>query len=242
MPTGMAAMADELVSLSALPAIDDVVDAALRLVAVLAQATVGGADGVSVSLTRHDRLYTVAATNETIAGMDRDQYATGEGPCIDAASQGRVFHVSSLAGESRWPSFTPRAYQRGINSILSTPLVARSRPVGALNIYSFAERAFAGNDQELASVFATQASGILIDAGVTVTGEQLSRRLRDALQARAVIAQAQGVIMATEGVSADAAYSELLVQSRSTDQPLRERAALTLAATQAIPPSVAASD
>jgi GAF domain-containing protein len=143
------------------PADDDLVDAALRLVVALARATVSGADGVSVSLRRHGRLATVAASDQTISDMDRDQYATGEGPCVDASNNGRWFHVESLAHETRWPSFTPRARKLGINTILSTPLLAHSQPVGALNIYSRTRAAFSVKEQELASVFATEASVIL---------------------------------------------------------------------------------
>src|SRR5580658_4564019 len=62
----------------------DVVDGALRLVVELAQISVSGADGVSVSLLRHGELLTVAATDDTIMEMDTEQYATGEGPCVDA--------------------------------------------------------------------------------------------------------------------------------------------------------------
>ena len=98
--------------LAALPVATDLVDAALRLVTALTRVTVGGADGVSVSLTRHGQLTTVAASDETIAQMDRDQYATGEGPCLAAASEGHWFHVESLAEEERWPQFIPRAAAR----------------------------------------------------------------------------------------------------------------------------------
>lgn len=146
---------------TAVPADDDLVDAALRLVVALARATVSGADGVSVSLRRHGRLATVAASDQTISDMDRDQYATGEGPCVDASINGHWFHVESLDHETRWPSFTPRAKKLGINAILSTPLMAHSQPVGALNIYSRTRAAFSAKEQELASVFATEASVIL---------------------------------------------------------------------------------
>jgi anti-sigma B factor antagonist len=57
---------DHLKRVTAVPSNDEVVDAALRLVVALAQATVGGADGVSVSLRRHGRLATVAASDQTI--------------------------------------------------------------------------------------------------------------------------------------------------------------------------------
>ena len=130
----------------------------------LARATVGGADGVSVSLRRHGHLATVAASDQTISDMDASQYATGEGPCVDASVKGRWFHAESLDTETRWPAFTPRAQALGINAILSSPLLVEDRPVGALNIYSRTAMAFAPKDQELASVFAAEASLVLTSA------------------------------------------------------------------------------
>ena len=120
----------------AIPTDSGVVDGALRLVVELARTSVNGADGVSVSLLRNGQLLTVASTDDTIMEMDSSQYATGEGPCVDASRRGHWFHAESLDTETRWPSFTPRARALGIMSILSSPLTALDDPVGALNIYS----------------------------------------------------------------------------------------------------------
>jgi hypothetical protein len=218
--------------ITTIPADTDVVDGALRLVVALARATVGGADGVSVSLRRHGHLVTVAASDQTIADMDASQYATGEGPCVDASVNGRWFHAESLDTETRWPAFTPRAQALGISAILSSPLLAEDRPVGALNIYSRTAMAFAPKDQELASVFATEASLVLTSAGVDVTDEQLSSRRNEALATRRVIAQAEGVIMERDGVEADEAYSMLCDCSRTSNRPLREWAEDVVASTQ----------
>ncbi|MHB8452343.1 MAG: anti-sigma factor antagonist, partial [Mycobacteriales bacterium] len=179
---GSPVLAHQLRRATAIPADDAVVDAALRLVVTLARATVGGADGVSVSLRRHGRLSTVAASDQTISDMDTGQYATGEGPCVDASVQGRWFHAESLDSETRWPAFTPRARALGINAILSSPLLARDQPVGALNIYSRTAVAFEPADQQLAAVFAAEASNILTAAGVDVTDEALASRLQEALR------------------------------------------------------------
>ena len=230
--SGRSVLYPTLRKVSAIPADDDVVDGALRLVVALARATVSGAGGVSVSLLRHGRLSTVAATDQTIADMDADQYATGEGPCLDASVQGRWFHVESLATETRWPAFTAKAQLLGIRAILSSPLTARDLPVGALNIYSRTEAAFATKDQQLAAVFATEASAILSAASVEVTDEAMSRRFQEALSTRQIIAQAQGVVMAREGVSADAAYSLLRSYSQASGQPLRERAETVVESTR----------
>ena len=212
------------------PAIIDVVDAALRLVTALARDVVGGADGVSVTLHRHGKLATVGASNDKIAEMDRDQYATGEGPCLSATAEGQTFHVESLTEETRWPRFIPRAIEDGIASILSTPLMIGQRPVGALNIYSNTERAFAPHDQELAALFAGEASGILAAAGVEQTVDEVAERLRQALRAREIIAQAQGSIMGRQGISADAAYANLRRSARRQTMTVQAHAAAIVSA------------
>jgi len=214
----------------------DDIDAALRLVVALAQAVVRGADGVSVSLRRDGQLSTVAASDQTILDMDTDQYATGEGPCVDASVQGQRFHAESLVRETRWPAFTPQALGLGINSILSSPLVVADRPVGALNIYSRSPEAFAAADQRLASLFAVQASTVVAGAGADSTADQVTDRLDRALQTREVIALAQGVLMERSNIDRDAAYRVLRRSSVSTDKPLRDRAAELVASVGARPP------
>jgi hypothetical protein len=217
-------LAQQLKLISAIPIDDNLVDGALRLVVALAKVTVGGADGVSVSLRRQGRLATVAATDQTILDMDAGQYAAGEGPCVDASVEGHWFHAESLDTETRWPDFVPKAQALGVHSILSSPLMAHGTPVGALNIYSREVAGFAPKDQELASVFATEASIILSGAGLDVTEVQLATRLSEVLRTREIISQAQGVLMERDGLSADKAYTALRRFSVLNKQPLRERA------------------
>ena len=219
----------DLARVAAMPASNDVVDAALRLVTALASATVEGADGVSVTLNRHGRLMTVASSNDTVRRMDAHQYETGEGPCLAAAAEGRWFHIASLVEDDRWPLFLPRALEEGIASILSSPLITADRPVGALNIYSSTERAFGPQQQELAALFATQASGILADAGLGVTDEDMATRIADGLRAREVIAQAQGVLMARRSATADHAAAVLHRSARAANVTVRQHAAAILA-------------
>ena len=221
-----------LLRVAAIPASQDVLDAALRLVVALARVTVSGADGVSVCLSRHDTLVTVAASDDRVSGMDRDQYATGEGPCVAAATEGHWFHVESLDEEQRWPAFIPRARERGINSILSTPLLTQTRPVGALNIYSLHPGAFAKPELEMSSMLAARASDLLVSAAMDVSMEDLSRQLQEALLGRDVVAQARGALMQRHGISAEAAYTMLRRSSRQENTPLRRVAEDIMADTQ----------
>ena len=223
--------------LRSLPADHEVLDAALRLVVALARATVGGADGVSVSLRRHGRLTTVAASDQTILDMDADQYATGEGPCVDASLRGRWFHVQSLEDERRWPAFTPLARRLGISAILSSPLTAGGQAVGALNIYSRAPQAFGTNAQQLAAVFAREASSILTSAGAGSSDDELSALMAEVLRSRHIISQALGVLMERSRASEASAFTTLRRFSERSGRPLRERAEDVVASTQAAGPA-----
>jgi len=209
----------------------DVLHAALNLVVVLARATVAGADGVSVSLAGDGGLITVASSDDTVEAMDADQYVTGEGPCLTAAAEGRRVEVDSVDAETRWPAFTPRARERGINAIISNPLRAGTRPMGALNIYSRTPSAFGREGQELATLFAEQASIVLTHASDDLAQDK-GGRLSDALRTREVIAQAQGALMERDGIAADAAFAVLRDSSRRTSTPLRRLAQDIVTSTQ----------
>ena len=216
------ALARGLAGAAELPLTRNVLDAALRLVVTMAQAVVVGADGVSITLPRHGRLGTVAASNDVVLQMDHDQYDTGEGPCLDAATQGERFHIESLDAEQRWPAFVPRARARGIESILSTPLVTDDRPIGALNVYSRTVGAFALHEKEWADQFAAEASAVVSSAQVGVPADTLSEQIQQALLTREVIAFAQGVVMGRDGVSPTAAHDILREVSRRTGRRMSE--------------------
>jgi anti-anti-sigma factor len=223
-PSGQDGPSEDFRRVTAMPSDPDVIDGALRLIVELARALVEGADGVSVSLLRHGRLSTVAASDQTIMDMDTDQYKTGEGPCVDASIQGQRFHAPALAGETRWPAFTPQALGLGINAILSSPLKALDQPVGALNIYSRTPLAFTTKDQAAAAVFAKKASVILSDAGAGVSDTQMAFRYQEALLSRRTITLATGILMEREGVDEEAAFSDLLRLSLYHGEPLRQQA------------------
>ncbi len=213
-------VAQHLSRAKVVPANDGAIDGALRLAVALARTMVDGTDGASVTLRRDGRLGTVAASDQTVSDMDANQYATGEGPCVDAAIEGRRFHAQSLEEETRWPAFTPRARALGISAILSSPLLAEGQPVGALNIYSRTAAAFGAKEQELASVFATEASNILSDAGVQMNDDQMTGRFEGALRTREIIAETQGVIIERQDVGEDDAFDILRRFSQRSGRPL----------------------
>ena len=221
-----------------------VLDSALQLVVTMAHAVVAGADGVSITLPRGGGLGTVAASNDVVMAMDKDQYTTGEGPCLDAATQGKRFHIGTLARETRWPAFVPLARARGIETILSTPLVHADQPIGALNIYSRTAEAFAANEQSWADQFAAEAAVVVSAArhAADVDDDGLGQRLQRALVARDDFTRAQGLVMQRDRIGADAAAFLLRRVSREADQSLRETCEALLIAAARTAQSAARSE
>ncbi len=206
-----------------------VFDASLELVVTMCKQVISHADGVSITLPRDGRYGTVAASNDVVLAMDHDQYDTDEGPCLDAARFGERFHIDVLADEQRWAQFVPRARARGIESVLSCPLLDAGEAHGALNIYARTPGAFAGHEKQWADQFALNASLVLTAARRALPSEQLDGQLEQALLSRAVIARAQGWVMQRDGLGADAAWVALSMISRRTDVPLHDVCAGVLA-------------
>ncbi len=99
-------------------------------------------------------------------------------------------------------------------------------------MYSRTANAFALREQELAATLADHASRILTGAGVGVTDDDLSARLTGALRAREVIAQAQGIVMDRDALSAEDAYTTLRRASVRQGRSLASWAAEVGASTQ----------
>ena len=174
---------------------------------------------------------TVGATHASVVEADRLQYELREGPCVDAANDSKIVVSSYLATDDRWPVWGPKASALGFNSVLSAELHARGRRIGALNLYGIAEETFSPEDIALAALFARQ--------GALALGYARSEEgLREALETRTVIGQAQGVLMERFEIDADRAFATLRRYSQHHNIKLKALCH-QLVATRALPPEVA---
>ena len=79
-----------------------------------------GGDHASITSVRHGKATTVAATSAVPEQADKIQYATGQGPCLDAIRDGGTFRVDDLSTDPRWPAFGPQAVaELGVRSMLA---------------------------------------------------------------------------------------------------------------------------
>ena len=177
---------------------------------------VPGADHAGITLRgKRGRATTVAATDEIVELLDKEQYSLREGPCLDAAGAEPYRVATDLAADERWPRWAPYAVDLDVRSVLSLRLHSGRRTLGALNLYAAGPGAFDREAVDVASVFTTQATEALRTSA-------LISDLQTALGSRHAIGIAQGLLAARYDLSFEAAFAVLHRYSNDTNTPLRE--------------------
>jgi GAF domain-containing protein len=197
----------------------------LQRVAELAARRLGSDTFSGITLTHGGKLATPVYTDERSPRVDAVQYQYDSGPCVDAYRQGVVFIIPDTLEDERWAEFSAAAAAAQIRSTLSVPLDVsgtRSEVLGALNLYS--ERPARFDDEAVAATqsFAQQAAIVMANAQAYWGARELSDQLQQALESRAVIEQAKGILMAREHIDADAAFRVLVRASQRENRKLRD--------------------
>lgn len=212
----------ELARLSGLVLTEPDLDTALAAVTRVAVAVVGPCDGASLTMRHAGAPSVPAASDDWAVALDRLQFSEQEGPCLDCLREGSVMRVRDLPADSRFPSYGPKAGELGAHSTLSLPLAADGRTVGALNLYSREPDAFGTDELAIGELLAAHASLAVSAATAYYSSVELADQMRQALESRAVIEQAKGVVMASAGCGAEEAFAVLVERSQRANVKLRE--------------------
>jgi GAF domain-containing protein len=216
---------------------DQTLGDSLHQVAELAMQAVPAADHVGITLLVDGTLKTSVFTHPEVPEIDRAQYRTGDGPCVDAYRTGAPYVIRSTVEPGRWQEFRDSAARHGVLSTLSLPMITNDGPVGALNLYAETEDSFTDNDQRVGEMFASHAAFLLANAQAYWDARTLSANLQQAMASRAIIEQAKGIIMTTMRCDEDEAIKVLIGQSQKQNIKLRELAAeIVRNASRKLPP------
>lgn len=206
---------ESLIALAEILVAEQTLDKTLRQVLDLACTALGSSDEGGITLLEREGPRTAVATSEVAVRVDTTQYASEEGgPCLEAYRQQQMFRIDSTTDDQRWPDFSQAAADAGFKSTLSIPLVVGGDGLGAINIYRHEPGGFSAGDETLASSFGSYASVALANAREYWRAQQLAGQLEEAMATRGVIEQAKGVLMASQGCSADQAFQLLVGMSQ----------------------------
>jgi GAF domain-containing protein len=202
-------------------------------IVTIAAKGIPGAESSSITLLRGEEAFTAAHFGEMALVADELQYDRGYGPCMDAGRGGVVLRVDDMAEETRWPDYAARVLEVGVRSSLSVPLPYQGSSIGALNNYSTKVAAFATPAALQAGLEVAEVVAVAVlnaDAHAQVLDQ--AHHIRLAMESRAVIEQAKGVLMAQRGIDAQQAFDMLRDASQRYNRKLRDIAAGIVESTQ----------
>jgi GAF domain-containing protein len=215
---------DLLRELSRVALVDRTMTEVLTDITRIAARGIPGAESTSITLLRNEKAFTAAHYGDMALAADELQYARGSGPCMDAGRGGVLLRVDDMRAEERWPDYVAHVVATTpVRSSLSVPLPYQGNSIGALNNYSSKPNSFSSPKsveagREVAEVVAVAVANA--DAHWQL-GEQ-ARNMRIAMDSRAVIEQAKGVLMAQRHVNAEEAFEILREASQRYNRKLRE--------------------
>lgn len=197
----------------------------LEAVAHAATTLLAGPGGeATVTLRRDGRATSVAWTGERARRCDAVEYAAGGGPCLSALDDDAVFLVQDLASDPRWPAWRAETLDAGFASAAAFPVRAREAVEMALNVYAEQPGAFDDASVARAGELVADLRRVLEYSLRLVDLATTTADLRTALESRAVIDQAIGVVMAQNRCSAPEALAVLRRASQSRNVRLRDLA------------------
>ena len=220
--TDLDALSSTLDELAGFVAGDRTLQETLQVVADFGADAVEGTHMTGLTLLNGERPTTAVFTDPTAVEIDAAQYESGTGPCLDASRQQRVFRIDSTRDDERWVEFSRAAAAVGISSVMSLPLGIGERGIGALNFYSRVEGNFTHEHEEVGKLFSGQAAVALANASAYWGATELAQQLEQALESRATIDQAKGIIMGAKGGSPEEAFEVLVRASQRENVKLRE--------------------
>lgn len=191
----------------------------LQRVVEIAHEAIDGADSAGVTIDVGGRTYTAVHTDQRTLRVDSEQYDAGEGPCLQAARTGKVVLVDDGDAMDHWPRFAAAAREEGIRSFLAAPLFTPELSLGSFNLYGRSHAAFDSLDADVLDLLTRTVSRTIGDFARFAAERDVAESIQRALETRAPIEQAKGMLMAIHGIDADQAFQ--LLRQASQDRNVR---------------------
>lgn len=170
--------------------------AQMEAVVALAKRLVPACDVAGLSLVIAGEASAGATADRVVLEIDLVQYQTGRAPTLGSMARSNIVRVDLIEHDSCFERFAPGAVDAGINSIVSFPLVANQKMVGAIDLYSFRPNAFDSDTEGRIAPIVRYTGDTLSMSALYASALGLVEVLVASVEDRAVIAQATGFLMA----------------------------------------------
>jgi hypothetical protein len=183
--------------------------------------------GAGITIMGGDQAGPICVSDPSVAALEDLQYTIGQGPCRDAFRSGVSVHAPRLDQEASllWPSFVSLARQSGIGAVFAYPLITVGAKVGVLTLYQEAEGNLTQAQHDDSIALAEVLTETVLSLQDDAPSGTLAPGLDDAVQYRAQIYQASGMVAIQLSIPAAEALLRIRAYAFANDLTMAETAA-----------------
>jgi len=187
--------------------------------------------GAGITIMGGDQAGPICVSDPNVAALEDLQYTIGQGPCRDAFHTGVWVHAPRLDMDTsiRWPSFVAMARESGIRAVFAYPLIAANSKIGVLALYQSVEGDLTPAQHDDSIALAEILTETVLSLQDDAPPGTLAPGLDDAVQYRAEIYQASGMIAIQLAIPAAEALMRIRAYAFANDQTVAETAAQIVA-------------
>jgi GAF domain-containing protein len=197
-----------------------------RLCAVCVE--VLGVDGAGITLMDGNQAGPLCVGGHGAAELEEMQFTLGEGPCHDAFRSGRPVLVPRLdhGAPLRWLSFAEMATRIGVGAVFAYPLVHDDVRLGVLTVYQRVGGSLSDDQLEACAALSVVLAETISTMSLSPAPSPLpsggsGTGVDDAVEFRAEVHQASGMVAAQLGIPAAQALSRIRAHAFATDTAVK---------------------
>ncbi len=207
-------LAQELAEVTRLVEDDDLASAFERFT-TRTVATVPGCVHASITVR------TPQGAVETIGDSQLDLGLLTSGPIIEAVTFREPRRLADVAADQRWPAFSAELAAHGLRGCLSLPAVTDGA-AAVLTLFSDEPDQFGDSSYDLVMLLTLHAGTVFDNVSLYQDSGRLVAQLRAALETRALVGRAQGLMMHRFGLDTEGAFDALRTASQHSNRKLRD--------------------
>ncbi|MEU8308763.1 ANTAR domain-containing protein [Actinomadura sp. NPDC048955] len=149
-----------------------------------------------------------AASHPDLAEVTDRQLSRGHGPLFDVVADRRALTADDILAETRWPEAMSDMLRRGVRCFATTPHQS-PRVLVTLTLYGVTPKALGPERHAITSLLVAQGTAAFSNSQQYDDVHRTAVQLQAAVEARAVVDQAKGILMHALGCDADEAFAEM---------------------------------
>ena len=172
------------------------------------------AHAAAILVVDDSQLALLSASTHRAAELEMLQTQEQQGPCVEAIETGEI--VVGIGDElvDRWDGVGQAILDAGFVSVHAFPMRWHGRVLGGFNLFRAADDDQSADTEQIGQAFADVATLVVVRAS-ELPVDQVTARVHEAVAARSVVEQAQGVLAYLHHADMEQAYQ--LLQQRSAE-------------------------